>query len=152
MKNNKQDSSHGTILKGTGVFGIMQFMKMAIGVVGAKFVAIFLGPAGIGIVGLLMNTLNIIGSLTNFGFAVTSVRQIAVAEADDSPEALPKTIFVLQRIALFTGLLGAILTVAFSKLLSHWTFGNSEYTLWFSALSINFFLTSYTTSRGAIFQ
>ena len=152
MKNNKQNSSHGTILKGTGVFGMMQFTKMAIGVVGAKFVAIFLGPAGIGIVGLLMNTLNIIGSLTNFGFAVTSVRQIAVAEADENPDALPKMIFVLQRIALFTGLLGAILTIAFSKLLSQWTFGNSDYTMWFIALSINFFLTSYTTSRGAILQ
>lgn len=152
MKKTTVDSSHGTILKGTSVFGIMQFLKMGIGVVGAKFVAVFLGPVGIGIVGLLMNTLNIIGSLTNFGFAVTSVRQIAVAEAEESPEALPKTIFILQKIALFTGLLGAIVTILFSKLLSEWTFGNSDYTMWFVALSANFLMTSYTTSRGAILQ
>jgi hypothetical protein len=53
MKDNNTDNSHLTILKATSVFGIMQFAKMIISIIGNKFVAVFLGPIGIGTVGLM---------------------------------------------------------------------------------------------------
>jgi O-antigen/teichoic acid export membrane protein len=152
MAENNTSSSHKTILKATGVFGMVQVMKMIIGVVGSKFVAVFLGPTGIGIVGLLNNTLNMISSVSSFGISNVSIREIAVADADENPNKVSETISVLQRMALYIGLFGAIITLIFSKLLSQLTFGNTNYYYWFVILSINFLITSLATIRGAILQ
>ncbi len=152
MHKNDSDNPHKTILKATSVFGLMQVMKMIISIVGSKFVAIFLGPIGIGTVGLLTNTLNIIMSISSFGIATTSVREIAVADADSDPEKLSETISILQKIVLFTGLLAALITLLFSKLLSLWTFGNTNYQFWFVILSVNFLITGFATVRASILQ
>lgn len=152
MQNTNIDNSHKTILKATGVFGIMQVMKMFVSIVGSKFVAIFLGPIGIGTVGLLNNTLTIITSISSFGISTTSVREIAVADSDEDKTKLNQTIYIIQKIAFAIGLFGALLAIIFSSLLSKWTFGSTNYNHWFIILSINFFFTSYTASRVAILQ
>jgi O-antigen/teichoic acid export membrane protein len=152
MNENTTDNSHKTILKATGVFGIMQVMKMIISIIGSKFVAIFLGPIGIGTVGLLTNTLNIIMSISSFGIATTSVREIAVSATDENPDKLSETISVLQKIVFFTGFFAAIITMIFSKLLSQLTFGNPDYQYWFVILSINFGITGIATVRASILQ
>lgn len=152
MTGNNANNSHKTILKATSVFGIMQIVKMIISIVGNKFVAIFLGPIGIGTVGLLNNVLNIISSVSSFGIATVSVREIALANADSNPVKVLETISVLQKMALCVGLFGLVITLVFSKLLSQITFGNSNYFYWFVILSINFVITSYATIYGSILQ
>jgi O-antigen/teichoic acid export membrane protein len=152
MNENTTDNPHKTILKATSVFGMMQVMKMIISIVGSKFVAIFLGPIGIGTVGLLTNTLNIIMSISSFGIATTSVREIAVSATDENPDKLSETISLLQRIVLFTGLFAALITLLFSKLLSQLTFGNPNYQYWFVILSFNFIITGLATVRASILQ
>ena len=152
MKSINTINSHKTILKATSIFGMIQVLKMIISIIGNKFVAFFLGPIGIGTVGLLTNVLNIISSITSFGIATVSVREIAVANADPNPVKVSETISVLQKMALWVGLFGAIITVAFSKLLSQITFGNTNYFYWFVILSINFVITSYATIHASILQ
>ncbi|PWA08447.1 oligosaccharide flippase family protein [Flavobacterium laiguense] len=152
MSKNCKNTSHKTILKATGVFGIMQLMKMLISIVGSKFVAIFLGPIGIGIVGLLNNTLLVIASITSFGFNTTSVREIAIADESDDGSELNKTIFIIQKVAFGVGVFGVIVAVVFCTLLSQWTFGTTNYYHWFVFLSLHFLMTSCTASRVAILQ
>ncbi len=152
MTENNTETSHKNILKATSVFGLMQVMKIGIGAIGSKFVAVFLGPIGIGTVGLLYNTLNIITALSSFGIASTSVREIAVADADEDPNKVSETIFNLQKLAFFIGLFGAIMTIFFCKILSQWTFGSSKNYYWFLILSLNFIITSLATIRSSILQ
>jgi O-antigen/teichoic acid export membrane protein len=152
MNENTTDNPHKTILKATSVFGIMQVMKMIISIIGSKFVAIFLGPIGIGTFGLLTNTLNIIVSISSFGIATTSVREIAVSATDENQDKLSETISILQKIVLFTGLVAAVITLLLSKLLSQWTFGTTKYQFWFVILSINFLITGLATVRASILQ
>lgn len=152
MTENNTETSHKNILKATSVFGLMQIMKMGIGVVGSKFVAVFLGPVGIGMVGLLNNTLNIITAMTSFGIATTSVREIAVASADENPNKVSETISNLQKLAFFIGLFGALMTIIFCKLFSQWTFGNSKNYYWFLILAVNFLISSFSTIRSSILQ
>ena len=73
-------------------------MKMIIGVIGSKCVAVFLGPIGIGTVGLLNNTIAIISSLTSFGLPITSVREVSLANAenDEIKESLSLKIVTKQ--------------------------------------------------------
>lgn len=120
--------------------------------VGSKFIAIFLGTTGIGIVGLLQNTLAIISSVTGFGIQISGVRMVALAHSADDQEEFSKTILVLQRASIATGILGIILTLVLAKPLSIWTFDSSEHSNWFYILSINFIFSSLAISKMAILQ
>ena len=152
MEIKDKENSHKTIIKATGVFGFAQAMKMIIGVIGSKCVAVFLGPIGIGTVGLLNNTIAIIGSLTSFGLNITSVREVSLANAENDEIKFSERFIVLQRWSFLIGLFGAIVTIIFSKLLSKWTFGTSEFYFWFVILAVNFVFSSLTTSRIALLQ
>ena len=152
MEIKDKENSHKTIIKATGIFGFAQAMKMIIGVIGSKCVAVFLGPIGIGTVGLLNNTIAIISSLTSFGLTITSVREVSLANAENDEIKFSERFIVLQRWSFLIGLFGAIVTIVFSKLLSKWTFGTSEYYFWFVILAVNFVFSSLTTSRIALLQ
>jgi O-antigen/teichoic acid export membrane protein len=146
------EHSHKTIIKAISVFGFTQVMKMLIAIVGSKFVAVFLGPVGIGTVALLNNTVALISSLTGFGINITGIREMALAHAENNAGKFSERFAVLQRLSLFIGLIGAIITILFSPLLSKWTFGTSEYYFWFIVLSMNYLFSSLSTSRIAILQ
>ena len=146
------ENSHKTILKSTSIFGFAQLMKMGIGVVASKFIAVFLGPIGIGIVGLLNNSLSIIASLTSFGINTIAVREVSLAKATNDDAYLSRRYFILKRWAIIVGVFGAICSIVFSKLLSQWTFGNPSRYHWFILLSINFILLSLTSCKVALMQ
>ena len=126
-----KENSHKTILNATGIFGFAQVMKMVVSIVGSKFVALFLGPFGIGIVGLLNNTIAIISSITSFGITITGVREMSLANTERDQNKFSERFIVLQRWSIFTSVLGALVTIIFSKQLSILTFGNSDYYFWF---------------------
>jgi O-antigen/teichoic acid export membrane protein len=146
------ENSHKEIIKSTGVFGFVQVLKMLISIIGIKFVAVFLGPVGIGTVGLLNNTIGIIGSLTNFGLNITGVREVSSAYSDGDEEKFSERLAVLKRWSFIVGLFGAIVTILLSKLLSKWTFGTEENYFWFVILSVNFVFLSVSASRIAMLQ
>jgi len=120
--------------------------------VGSKFVALFLGTTGIGIVGLLQNTLAIISSITGFGINISGVRLVALAHAENNQEEFSKTITVLKRWSIATGFLGVLLTLALAKPLSIWTFGSAEYINWFLILSVNFIFSALAINKMVLLQ
>ena len=152
MKEKVLGESYNEIVKATGVFGFVQVIKMVIGVIGAKFIAVFLGPVGIGIFGLFNNTIGIISSLTNFGINITSIREMSLAHAEKDLEKFSKRFIVLERWAIVIGIFGGIITFISAPFLSRLTFGSNKYEYWFMLLSFNFILTSFSSSRIALLQ
>ncbi len=146
------ENSHKSIVKAIGVFGSMQFFKLLIGLVTTKFAAIFLGPSGIGLLGLIKNALNVITSITSFGFSTVSIKEIAVNLNDTDKSKLQKSIQVVKRTGLYLGILGCVVTLILSITLSSWIFNDSSKFYWFIILSVNFIFTSYGTAYGAILQ
>ena len=151
METEKKES-HKTILKTTGVFGLAQLLKILVGLVSSKFVALFLGTTGIGIVGLLQNTLSIITSITGFGINISGVRMVALSYSQNNQQEFSKTILALKRWSIVTGLLGVLLTLALAKPLSIWTFGSDNYVGWFLLLSLNFIFSSLAVNKMVILQ
>lgn len=127
-------------------------LKILVGIISAKFVAIFLGTTGIGLVGLLQNTLAIISSITGFGINISGVRMVTLANAEENHHEFSKTVLVLKRASITTGILGVFLTLILAKPLSIWTFGSAEYTNWFLVLSINFIFSSLAINKMALLQ
>jgi O-antigen/teichoic acid export membrane protein len=150
--NPDKNKSYRSIVKATGVFGTMQVFRTLISVVSSKFVAVYLGPVGFGLLSLFNNAVNIIVAVTNFQFLTVATREVALVSHSTDESKLAKTIGLLQRMAVFIGVLGVVVSLFFSKTLSILTFGNSNKQHWFMLLSIYLLITSFSNARMAILQ
>lgn len=139
-------------LKNTGIVGGSQLITIFIRVIRTKFIAILLGPSGIGLIQLLTATIDLIKSISNLGIGFSGVRDIAESFGAGNEEKIAKTIITLKRWSWVTGVLGVILTVLFSKRLSVWTFGNEEYTLEIAILSSTIYLGNIAAGYGAVIR
>jgi len=144
-------SSYRQVLKATSLFGGVQVVNIVISIIRSKFVAIFLGPIGMGIAGLLNSTINVVSELTKLGLDTSAVKEIAFFKSVDEDKLL-RLINALRRIIWFTGILSLVSTVVFSSLLSQLTFGNTDYTWSFIWISLALLFKQLTYGELAILQ
>ncbi len=150
-KNNK-DSSHFQILKSTGIIGGSKVLTIIIGIIRTKVIAILLGPAGVGIIGLYNSTLQMISSTTGMGLGFSAVRDVAKASGTQDHQGISKTIIVLYRWFWFSGIMGMILTIVFARPLSILTFGDPSYTWGIRLVSGTILFTALYKGQIAILQ
>lgn len=146
------NSFHKVIFKNTGLFGVAQFIKLLGSVVTNKVAAVFLGTAGVGVIGLFKNILDLIVSVSNFGIAESSVREIALADQEISSQKSGRLIKIVYKWALATGLLGACIALIFSKQIRALVFNNTVDTFWVVLLGIYFVFTTLTSMRLAVLK
>lgn len=153
MKEQKEsDNSYKEIVKSTGIVGGAQVIKILIGIIRTKIVAVILGPGGIGIVGMYGSIISLSGTITNFGIGSSGARQIAESNSSNDSVKISKTIIALRRLSLITGVLGFILVLALSKQISLLSFGNKNYTLEISIISIILLFNGISTGQLALLQ
>lgn len=117
-------NSYRSILKGTSVFGGVQLFLIAVNLIRGKFVAMFLGPTGMGISSLFVSSGYTIQQLASLGLNLGIVKEVAVHKEKESMGAL---LAVVRRLLLLTSMLGALVCVALAVPLSRLTFGNESY-------------------------
>ena len=147
-----QTSNYRSIFKATSLFGGVQVYNILIGVVRSKFLAVLLGPAGMGIQGLYQSTLDVVKSLTAFGLEQSAVRDISEANGSGDTRKINNTVATVRRLVWITGLLGFLVTLILSPLLSQWTFGNNDYTLGFIILSTTLLLNQLCSGQKVLLQ
>ena len=145
-------SSYRNIMKATSIFGGVQVFNIIISIIRSKFVAVLLGPTGMGISGLLSATLGMITALTNFGLGTSAVKDIASAHGSGNESRISTVVYVVRRLVWLTGLLGALITLVFSKWLSQITFGNTDYTWAFIFLSITLLLNQISVGQKVLLR
>lgn len=145
-------SSYRSIFKATSLFGGVQVYQILIGIIKSKFIAILLGPVGMGIQGLYQSTLDVIKSLTSFGLEQSAVRDISEANGSKDSQRIGRTIATVRKLVWITGILGFVLALVLSPLLSKWTFGNSDYTLGFVILSSTLLLNQICAGQKVLLQ
>jgi len=145
-------SSYRQIFKATSVFGGVQVFNIIISIIRSKIVATLLGPAGMGISGLLLATTGLVSSLTNFGLGTSAIRDIAVANETNNPEKIERVISVFRKLVWITGFLGMATTILFSPYLSEITFGNKDYTIGFIILSCTLLFTQLISGQDVLLQ
>ena len=94
------------ILKATSLFSGVQFLNIVFAIIRSKVAAILIGPAGIGIIGVLNSTLDLISGFTKLGLDVSSVKELAFANQNKEVKKASEIISALNRILWFTGLAG----------------------------------------------
>lgn len=144
--------SYQQILKTTSLFGGVQFFSILISIVRTKLIAVFIGPAGMGIIALLNSTLGVLSSISGLGIETSAVKNISENYKNDDLKTVSKTIQIVKKIVFFTGILGMVLTFVFSKALSIMTFGNPDQTFAFAVLSITILFKQLSSGQLAVLQ
>lgn len=121
-----ETSSYKSIFRGMSVFGGVQVFQILINLVRGKFVAILLGPAGSGMASLFTSASASIQQLASLGLPLALTREVA-GNADDH-DRLAATIKAGRRAVALTAVLGGLICLCGSWLLSDWTFGDTGHT------------------------
>lgn len=145
----EEQKAYRNIFKATALFGGVQIYNILLTLIRTKIVAVLLGVTGVGILGLLNNTINIISTLTRLGIDQGAIRDISISANN---EKLPQTSTVVRRWSLFTGILGSAITLLLAPLLSQWSFGNENYTVAFYWLSCTLLFDALSKIQLAVFQ
>jgi O-antigen/teichoic acid export membrane protein len=145
---------HFSILKNTGVFGVYNLVKIVTKVIVNKFAALFLGTAGLGIIGLVENLLSVLYGFVNFGVPSSSVREIALVtnELDSDSKNKNRKIKIIQSWSLLSGILGGILFTVISYFFFKDFYPQDASFILFSTLAFYFLFFSLSSAKMAILQ
>lgn len=149
-RNSKNSYSH--ILKYTGLFGGIQFLNLLIALVRNKFVALILGPLGMGLISLFNSTINLVSNTTNLGISMSAVKNIAESYESKNQSDILNTINMIRSWSIITALAGTILCIIASPLLNAFTFTWGDHTLHFICLSPIVALLAITGGETAILK
>ena len=151
MTDNNQ-SSYRSIFKATSLFGGVQVYQILIQIIKSKFVAVLLGPAGVGIMGLYQSGLQLVQQISSMGLAQSAVRDVSEANGSNDLQRIAKTVTVVRKLVWITGLLGLIIVACCSPLLSKFSFGNYDYTIPFIILSVTLLLDQLSAGQKVVLQ
>lgn len=112
------------IFHSTALIGLQQGVRLVVGVIQAKAVAVWLGAGGTGAFGLYAAFLNLAQSLFGFGLFGSGVRQIA-SDSREAPSGIPdRSIRALLTLITGLGLAGAAVIWAMRRRVGLWFFGD----------------------------
>lgn len=125
----KEKNIYHDIAKSTWIFGSSQVVVILLNIVRTKFIAVFLGTEGYGLISLFTNSVNLIGTLTGFGLGTSAIKNVAQSNNEGDSKKLARTISLTQKIVWITGVFGTFATILFSPLLSLSVFGHYSFTI-----------------------
>lgn len=148
MKDTEKTYKKG--LKGIAVFGGLQVYKILLSVLTTKVSAVFLGPVGNGIYGLISSTLVTTEAVVSCGLGTSAVKDISQAKASGDSDKVASAYYTLNWLVWITGLIGSLVILVFASQLSELAFGNVEYASWFRILSVTILINQLISGQGAL--
>jgi len=142
-------SSYSSILRSSYLIGGAQVVFIITGLLKMKVAAVLIGPAGVGLVGLLTNLMLAVSTLAGLGMGHAGTRQIAQAHANGEPESTEKRRKALYALTACLGLLGAALLWAFRQPLTIALFNDMTYANELGWLSLGVALTVAAAGQNA---
>ncbi len=124
-------------------------MFIIAGLLKMKVAAVLIGPAGVGLVGLLTNLMLAVSTFAGLGVGHAGTRQIAQAHARGEPEITEKRRKVLYALTACLGLLGAALLWAFRHSLAIALLSDVAYANQLAWLSMGVALTVAAAGQNA---
>lgn len=146
------NSGYASTVKSTWLIGGSSAINLLIGAVRYKFLAILLGPAGIGLMAAFQSIISMANTLSCFGLANSGVRQIAEASGSDDPAKISRTIAALRRVVKILGIVGTLVLAALCVPVSILTFKTPDYAWSIAILSATVFFYSVSAGQSALIQ
>jgi polysaccharide transporter, PST family len=104
----------------------------------AKIVAVFIGPAGLALIGQLQNAYTLAQSFSGYLIQAGLIKY--VAEHHDNPEEKRKVISSGFRFTLYCALLASIIVLVLHQKLALWVLGSAQYSDIFIVFSVSLIL------------
>lgn len=145
-----ESNSYRQILRSSSIIGGASVVNIVIGLVRMKAVAVLLGPAGVGLLGLFTNLVALASNVAGLGFGNVGTRQIAEAAGQDDPQRI-----AAARRALFWGTLvlavgGALLLWLLRHVLATHVLGDPSLAPQLGWLTLAVALTVAAASQNAL--
>lgn len=144
--------SYQTVMKATTLFGGVQVVHILITIARSKVIALLLGVEGMGIASLFITPLRLITKITNLGLDQSAVREIAGLSEDIKKPDQYRAITILKKLTWITVILGALMILLFSPLLSRWSFQSDGFIFSFIWLALALIFNQLAGSRLAVLQ
>jgi antigen flippase len=144
--------SYWQILRSLGLIGGSSAVTIAIGIVRTKVMALLLGPAGFGLMGLYSSIVDVSVSVAGMGVNNSGVRQIAEAAGSADATRIARTVTVLRRTSVVLGILGAVLLAILAQPVSELTFGNNHHAGAVALLTLAVFCRLLASGQSALVQ
>ena len=145
-------SSYGNILKSTSIIGGSQMVNYGIGLFRTKAVAVLLGPAGIGLIGIYNSILGVASTMSELGLRNSGVREIASALGAGDREHVAQVTLAIRRLAILLGVLAAVLLALASPFISRMVFENTLHAVPIALLSVILIFKGINHSQNATIQ
>ncbi|MDX1695599.1 MAG: O-antigen translocase [Ketobacteraceae bacterium] len=145
-----EESSHKQILRSSAIIGGASVLNILIGLLRMKVVAVLLGPAGVGLIGILNNLMSAGSTIAALGFGNVGTRQIAEARGQEDQAGVDAA-----RRALFWGtivlaLIGALAFWAARSVIAQHVLGDVTLAPHVGWVSLGIALTVATGSQRAL--
>ena len=147
-----RSSSYRDILRSSAMVGGASALVIAIGIARTKAMALLLGPAGFGLMGALTAIADFARSVSDLGVSASGVRQIAEANSSGDAQRVARTAYVLRRVSLALGLLGAGMVVLLALPISRLTFEDSAHVMPVALLSFAVLFKIIADAQSALVQ
>jgi PST family polysaccharide transporter len=148
----KIENSYAQIVRASSIIGSAHFIGYLSLLVRTKLVAVLLGPAGVGLIGLYTSISGLIGTCTSLGIPSSGVRQIASSIASSDEQEIAKAICVIRRLSWLTGIVGVLVCCSTASYISLWLLGAIDHTDALCLLGAAILINSLAAAEGAILQ
>lgn len=118
----RKDATYGHVLKYTGVFGGVQGLIMLMSIVRNKLAALLLGATGFGLISIYNGIATFVSSTSNLGIPFSAVRRMSELFEEGNEQKISDFVCVVRTWSLWTALLGGVLCVVLSPLISYFSF------------------------------
>jgi O-antigen/teichoic acid export membrane protein len=148
----ESSNSYRHILKYTSIFGSVQGLNVLAALVRNKFTAVFLGPAGMGLVSLLNTWQGFVCQATNLGISTGAVPQLSELYEKDNMDALNQHIVVIRTWSIIAAAIGFFFCLAVSPVMALLIGGSESYISYFLLIAPAIILLAISNGEIAILK
>lgn len=146
------ETSYRHIFKSAALTGGASVINILLNMVRTKFMAIWLGPAGVGLMGAYYSLTALATVISGMGVRSSGVREISEAAASNDPKKLKIAVLALRRLSLILGVMGGAILAIFARQVSFSTFGDEDHTLSIKILSVTLVMGGIAGGQAALIQ
>ena len=143
-------TSHRQIFKSSAIIGGASVINIVIGIVKVKVLAVLLGPAGVGLMGLYQNIMGMASTLAGCGIGNSGVRQLAASAGEAETLAIVRRTLWLSNLIL--GLAGMTILWLLREPVAQWVFGDATHVSEVGWLGLGVLLSLIAGSQTALLQ
>jgi PST family polysaccharide transporter len=148
----EKNASYHRILKNSSIIASASVINILIGLVRTKALALMLGPAGVGLVGLYTGLMHTASTLATMGLGTVGTRQIAEAIGHEDARALAVARRAMLWGTVFLAFIGSMIVWFLRDFLALYVLGSPDKTNIVGWLSLGVALSVAGASQGALIQ